>query len=568
MLACNIIKYDVNHLFSRLLSLFFAIIFDLLYFRNPNMNFKVQNCLMKLILKHKLLFFLTLFILSVGNSFSSFGQCPQNNFTVAGFELRDENGSPFSVTDDYELGDLVNGELWVMLGGSSTNGYNLRFYFDVYVNGVMTQGDQFECLFSGTQAVQGIWIRVRDFSWNWGDVIDIRNIFIHWDTGTAKANTTCIISDKNNINSQCYGNIQGFTAAVPLFPKFDFVSNGVCNTTIQFSSLTIGGTPPYNYSYSWDFDNDGIEDSTLENPLFNFPSSGTYPITLTVNDGTSITTITKDILIDPNFGIQVTIFPTKIDETSGIIYVESVTGGTAPYSFFWTGPNGFSSTSMNIFNLSNGFYTLIVTDQNGCTQIVTYELDIAGVLNSYWISIDLFGDRSAVKIRWEVTNRAEDGQFEIERSDGGIEDFSSIGSIQKVNSVGETQVYYFSDNAIPVIEDTFYYRIVRRSGEDVNYSMVKMFRVENLGIENRWIVYPNPSLGRDLNLKYLGKITPSQGVMILDVFSGGDYYQTIAFQNLNSESINLTQVFQNLPKGHLTLRIRMGGTVDFIHLVN
>lgn len=523
---------------------------------------------MKLILKLQLLISLALFILVVGNPISSYAQCSQNNFTVAGFELRDENGSPFSVTDDYELGDLVNGELWLMLGGSSTNGYNLRFYFDVYVDGVLSQANQYECLFSGTQAVQGIWIKVRDFTWNWGDVIDIRNIFIHWDTGTAKANTTCTVSDKNNINSQCYGNPQGFTAAVPLFPKFDFSSNGICNTTIQFSSQTIGGTPPFNYSYAWDFDNDGTIDSNLENPLFNFPSSGTYPITLTVNDGTSITTITKEIFIDPNFGIQVTIFPTKVDETSGIIYVESVTGGTAPYSFFWSGPNGFTSTSMNIFNLSNGLYTLIVTDQNGCTQLVTYELDIAQVLNTFWRSLELQGNRSGIQIKWEVTNRGEAGHFEVERSAGGIADFSSIGSIQKANTIGETQFYVFTDNSIPVLEDTFYYRIVRKSGEDINFSPVKMIKIEQEESENRWIVYPNPSLGNTIYLKHLGNIKSTQGPMILDVFSSGAYFQSLTFQNPNSESINLKRVFQNLPKGHLTLRIRMGKEIDFIHLIN
>ncbi|WP_157963328.1 PKD domain-containing protein [Algoriphagus litoralis] len=523
---------------------------------------------MKLILKLRLLFSFTLFVLALGNPLLSSGQCSQNNFTVAGFELRDDNGLPFTVIDDYELGELVNGELWVMLGGSSTNGYNLRFYFDVYVNGVLTQVDQYECLFSGTQAVQGIWIKVRDFSWNWGDVIDIRNIFIHWDTGTAKANSTCTISDKNNINSQCYGNLQGFTAVVPLFPKFDFVSNGVCNTTIQFSNQTIGGTPPYNYSYSWDFDNDGLEDSASENPLFNFPSTGTYPIVLTVNDDTSITTITKDIFIDPNFGIQVTIFPTKIDESSGIIYVESVTGGTAPYSYFWTGPNGFTSTSMNIFNLSNGLYTLVVTDQNGCTQTVSYELDIAGVLNSYWRSIDLLGDRSAIKVSWEVKNQGGDGYFEIERGAGGIEDFSKIGSVQKINSIGETQIYHFSDTAIPMEEEMFYYRIVRKSGQDVDYSIVKMIRVEDMENKNHWIVYPNPSLGRDLNLKYLGKMEANDGAMILDVFNGGNYFQSLTFQNLNSETINLNHVFPNLPRGHLTLRISMGDEVQIVHVVN
>ncbi|MCR9084039.1 MAG: PKD domain-containing protein, partial [Cyclobacteriaceae bacterium] len=315
-----------------------------------------------------------------------YAQCPQNNFVVDGFQLRDSDGNPFTVTDEYELGEEINGELWTILGGSSTNGYNLRFFFDIVINDVLIADEQYECLFSGVQAQQNVWVKVRDFTWNWGDVVDIKDIFIYWTTGTADPNSTCVISTKNNINSQCYGNLEGFTAAVPLFPKFDFQSNGICNTTIEFTSQTIGGSPPYNYTFEWDFD--GLGTATGPSPVFDFPATGTYTIGLTADDGVTTTTIYKDIFIDPNFGIQVTIFPTKIDDDTGIIYVESVTGGTEPYSFVWTGPDGFYSTNRNIFGLSTGLYTLTVTDANGCSQTVEYFLDVASVLSldlSYFV---------------------------------------------------------------------------------------------------------------------------------------------------------------------------------------
>jgi uncharacterized repeat protein (TIGR01451 family) len=45
----------------------------------------------------------------------------------------------------------------------------------------------------------------------------------------------------------------------------------------------------------------------------------------------------------------------------------TVSGGTAPYTFSWTGPNGFISNQQNIANLEAGTYSLTVTDANGCT---------------------------------------------------------------------------------------------------------------------------------------------------------------------------------------------------------
>ncbi len=44
-----------------------------------------------------------------------------------------------------------------------------------------------------------------------------------------------------------------------------------------------------------------------------------------------------------------------------------VFGGTAPYSYAWTGPNGFTATSENLQNLASGSYQVRVTDANGCT---------------------------------------------------------------------------------------------------------------------------------------------------------------------------------------------------------
>jgi hypothetical protein len=46
----------------------------------------------------------------------------------------------------------------------------------------------------------------------------------------------------------------------------------------------------------------------------------------------------------------------------------TASGGLPPYSYSYTGPNGFTSTQQNPFISQNGTYTLIVTDSNGCTD--------------------------------------------------------------------------------------------------------------------------------------------------------------------------------------------------------
>ncbi len=46
------------------------------------------------------------------------------------------------------------------------------------------------------------------------------------------------------------------------------------------------------------------------------------------------------------------------------------TNGTAPFSFSWTGPNGFTSIDQNITSLATGDYTVVIQDANTCTGTI------------------------------------------------------------------------------------------------------------------------------------------------------------------------------------------------------
>ena len=50
----------------------------------------------------------------------------------------------------------------------------------------------------------------------------------------------------------------------------------------------------------------------------------------------------------------------------------TVTGGTTPYSYTWTGPNGFTSIAEDLTGLTSGTYTVIATDANGCEDTESY----------------------------------------------------------------------------------------------------------------------------------------------------------------------------------------------------
>ena len=56
-------------------------------------------------------------------------------------------------------------------------------------------------------------------------------------------------------------------------------------------------------------------------------------------------------------------------------------GGITPYTFNWSGPNGYSSVSQNISNLFSGTYFLEITDSVGC---IFYDTIIVNVNQPMW----------------------------------------------------------------------------------------------------------------------------------------------------------------------------------------
>jgi gliding motility-associated-like protein len=95
--------------------------------------------------------------------------------------------------------------------------------------------------------------------------------------------------------------------------------------------------------------------------------SGTYDFEVIDSDGCNL-------LFDQNVfePAPIMIFPSTIDvltfgSNTGSIDI-SVSGGSNPYEFSWIGPDGFTSDNEDINNLYSGLYTLVVTDNNGCTD--------------------------------------------------------------------------------------------------------------------------------------------------------------------------------------------------------
>lgn len=153
-------------------------------------------------------------------------------------------------------------------------------------------------------------------------------------------------------------------------------SNDACQTSSTGSiDLTVSeGVDPY--LYDWTGPNGfvaHVEDIALLLP-------GEYCVTVTDQTGctgdTCVTIIqTEELFIsDENIPLYGCGFPISCNgNCDGSIDIE-LGGGVQPFSYIWTGPNGFNSTSQDISALCAGVYTVTITDDVGCELIDSYTL--------------------------------------------------------------------------------------------------------------------------------------------------------------------------------------------------
>jgi hypothetical protein len=187
----------------------------------------------------------------------------------------------------------------------------------------------------------------------------------------------------------------------------DDVSN--CGTSDGTIYASASGDLPITASLSASFDN-SIE---LPNTFSNL-EVGTYTVYFKDANNcttTSLVDVTKTTYVTASYLIR------HIDcygSSTGEIYLDTVdedgeekdqdlylTGGTEPFTYDWSGPNGFNTSSDYLYNVPSGTYILNIQDADGCFYGFTYEITSSEQM-LYTASIDYTG--SAYTSSLVITN--------------------------------------------------------------------------------------------------------------------------------------------------------------------
>lgn len=134
----------------------------------------------------------------------------------------------------------------------------------------------------------------------------------------------------------------------------------LCNETptgAAQASIT-GGVSPYNYAWSQNNTNDSVNNAL---------SAGAQSVTITDQNGCTLV-LNFNVGEPAALSVDILTEAASCDQTDGSA-LANVTGGTAPYTYFW---NINPSNTDSFGNLAAGNYAMVLEDDNGCQVAVNY----------------------------------------------------------------------------------------------------------------------------------------------------------------------------------------------------
>jgi hypothetical protein len=208
------------------------------------------------------------------------------------------------------------------------------------------------------------------------------------------AHTT--LSDYNGVNVSCKGQSNGFII-------LDSISNGIV---------------PYNFYWS---DVNGV--SLINFPINDSLSVGNY--SLTVTDSSGCPPLVQNFFItEPNFALISHIDSFSItcyNDCNGTLIPTSF-DGTPPYNYNWTYPNGLVDVNDTINYLCPGNYDLLVTDANGCNNILSSSITEPSPISIQLLSLNNVSVNGNNDGAISVQANGGNGSFSYSWSNGGNTD--------------------------------------------------------------------------------------------------------------------------------------------------
>jgi hypothetical protein len=234
--------------------------------------------------------------------------------------------------------------------------------------------------------------------------------------------------DESGNEAVCSFTVEVLSTISPSVMQENITCNGLDNGSI---SVSLEGDPS-DVIIEWEgpmnFSSSAFE---LENLI-----PGNYTAELSQENGCT-STLEVEITEPEALMATATVSPVTFGDDGEISL--TIVGGTAPYSFDWTGPEGFASNELNLTDLNiAGIYQVTITDDNGCMIDLEVELpSVVSTENSQEFEVSIFPNPVEKSLNLHVSPLFVNEKIELFDTQGRLLLSSRVESTEHVLDVSD-----------------------------------------------------------------------------------------------------------------------------------
>lgn len=193
-------------------------------------------------------------------------------------------------------------------------------------------------------------------------------------TGLGAHYYTVTVTDINGCSTTAGTSVNDLGTAISITGT---VTQPVCPNDSGAIAITVSGGTSSSYGLIWNNGSTAYSQNGL--------AAGTYSVNVSGTNGCRASQSYTITLPSP-ISLQYAVSPVKCDSAMGGTITETqMTGAVYPWSISWTGPTGFTSSSIDLDHLNAGDYSYSFTDSKGCTAQGRYTINKTGQLSASYL---------------------------------------------------------------------------------------------------------------------------------------------------------------------------------------